>query len=49
MTATGMAVGYDLATGIPVEKMRYPTVRQPDALAFDEATDTPRVVSGWPR
>ncbi len=39
-------VGYDLATGIPVEKVRYPTVRQPDALAFDDATGTLYVVSG---
>jgi sugar lactone lactonase YvrE len=45
-TANNAVVGYDLATGIPVEKMRYPTVRQPDSLAFDEITDTLYVVSG---
>lgn len=45
LTAANAVVGYDLATGIPVEKMRYPTVRQPDVLAFDEATDTLFVVS----
>jgi DNA-binding beta-propeller fold protein YncE len=46
LTAANVVVGYDLATGIPVEKMRYPTVRQPDVLAVDEATDTLYVVSG---
>ncbi len=45
-TATNTVVGYDLATGIPVEKVRYPTVQQPNALAFDDATDTLYVVSG---
>ncbi len=45
LTAINVVVGYDLATGIPVEKVRYPTVRQPDVLAFDEATDTLFVVS----
>ncbi|ORW99462.1 hypothetical protein AWC30_16165 [Mycolicibacillus trivialis] len=45
-TATNTVVGYDLDTGIPVEKVRYPTVRQPDSLAFDDATDTLYVVSG---
>jgi sugar lactone lactonase YvrE len=45
-TAANMVVGYDLATGIPVEKVRYPTVRQPDSLAFDEASGTLYVVSG---
>ena len=45
LTAANVVVGYDLATGIPVEKMRYPTVRQPDVLAFDDATDTLYVVS----
>ena len=38
--------GYDLATGIPVEKVRYPTVQQPNALAFDDTTGTLYVVSG---
>lgn len=45
-SATNTVVGYDLSTGIPVEKVRYPTVRQPDSLAFDDASDTLYVVSG---
>lgn len=45
-TATNTVVGYDLATGIPVEKVRYRTVQQPDTLAFDDTTDTLFVVSG---
>lgn len=45
-TASNTVVGYDLATGIPVEKVRYRTVRQPDILAFDENADTLYVVSG---
>lgn len=45
-TATNTVVGYDLATGIPVEKVRYRTVQQPNVLAFDDATDTLYVVSG---
>ncbi|MDO3637609.1 YncE family protein, partial [Mycolicibacterium arseniciresistens] len=45
-TATNTVIGYDLATGIPVEKVRYRTVRQPDSLAFDDASGTLYVVSG---
>ncbi len=45
-TAANIVVGYDLATGIPVEKVRYPTVQQPNSLAFDDASDTLYVVSG---
>jgi DNA-binding beta-propeller fold protein YncE len=45
MTAANVVVGYDLATGIPLEKVRYPTVRQPDVLAFDDATNTLYVAS----
>lgn len=45
LTASNVVVGYDLATGIPVEKVRYPTVRQPDVLAFDDATSTLYVAS----
>jgi sugar lactone lactonase YvrE len=45
LTAANVVVGYDLATGIPMEKVRYPTVRQPDVLAFDDATNTLYVVS----
>lgn len=46
LTAANVVVGYDLATGIPVEKVRYPTVRQPNVLAFDDASGTLYVVSG---
>lgn len=45
-TAANAVVGYDLATGIPVEKVRYRTVRQPDSLAYDESSGTLYVVSG---
>lgn len=45
-TVSNIVIGYDLSTGIPVEKVRYPTVQQPNSLAFDEATDTLYVVSG---
>jgi DNA-binding beta-propeller fold protein YncE len=44
-TAANMVVGYDLTTGIPVEKVRYPTVQQPNSLAFDDKSDTLYVVS----
>ncbi|UKN42422.1 hypothetical protein ABFA25_11545 [Mycobacterium lepromatosis] len=44
-TASNIVIGYDLNTGIPVEKVRYPTVQQPNSLAFDEASDTLYVVS----
>lgn len=44
-TAANVVVGYDLATGIPVEKVRYPTVQQPDLLAFDDTTGSLFVVS----
>ena len=45
-TASNMVIGYDLSTGIPVEKVRYPTVQQPNSLAIDEGSDTLYVVSG---
>lgn len=45
-TASNTVIGYDLSTGIPVEKVRYPTVQQPNSLAYDEASDTLYVVSG---
>jgi hypothetical protein len=45
-TAANTVIGYDLSTGIPVEKVRYPTVRQPNTLAVDDASDTLYVVSG---
>ena len=44
-TSVNTVVGYDLSTGIPLEKVRYPSVRQPNALAFDDATGTLYVVS----
>ena len=45
-TASNMVIGYDLSTGIPVERVHYPTVQQPNSLAFDDASDTLYVVSG---
>ncbi len=45
-TASNTVVGYDLGTGIPVEKVRYPTVQQPDSLAYDDTSGTLYVVSG---
>jgi hypothetical protein len=45
-TATNSVVGYDLATGIPVEKVRHRTVQQPNSLAYDDESDTLYVVSG---
>jgi hypothetical protein len=46
LTASNVVIGYDLSTGIPVERVRYPTVQQPNSLAFDDASDTLYVVSG---
>jgi hypothetical protein len=45
-TATNTVVGYDLATGIPVEKVRYRTVQQPNSMTYDDQTGTLFVVSG---
>ncbi|MET0450241.1 MAG: hypothetical protein ABW137_00260 [Mycobacterium sp.] len=45
-TATNSVVGYDLATGIPIEKVRYRTVQQPNSLTFDDLSGTLFVVSG---
>lgn len=45
-TESNTVVGYDLSTGIPVERVHYPTVQQPNSLAFDEASGTLYVVSG---
>ena len=45
-TAANTVIGYDLSTGIPVEKVRYRTVQQPNSLTYDEKTDTLYVVSG---
>ncbi|HEX5145262.1 MAG TPA: hypothetical protein VFW21_15465 [Mycobacterium sp.] len=44
-TATNSVIGYDLATGIPVEKVRYPTVKQPNLLAYDDGADALFVLS----
>lgn len=44
-TASNSVVGYDLGTGIPVEKVRYRTVRQPNSLAYDDETGTLYVAS----
>ena len=46
LSASNTVVGYDLSTGIPVEKVRYPTVQQPNSLAFDDASGTLYVISG---
>ncbi len=45
-TSANSVIGYDLSTGIPLEKVRYPSVRQPNALAFDDVAGTLYVVSG---
>ena len=45
-TSANSVIGYDLSTGIPLEKVRYPTVRQPNTLAFDDVAGTLYVVSG---
>jgi hypothetical protein len=45
-TATNTVIGYDLGTGIPVEKVRYRTVQQPNSLAYDDTSGTLYVVSG---
>ncbi|MBS9533007.1 hypothetical protein KIH27_05320 [Mycobacterium sp. M1] len=45
-TATNTVIGYDLGTGIPVEKVRYPTVQQPNTLTFDDTSGTLYVISG---
>jgi DNA-binding beta-propeller fold protein YncE len=45
-TATNAVVGYDLSTGIPVEKVRYSTVQQPNNLVYDDTSGTLYVVSG---
>lgn len=45
-TATNTVIGYDLSTGIPVEKVRHRTVQQPNLLAYDDTSGTLYVVSG---
>lgn len=44
-TNNNQIVGYDLSTGIPVEKVRHPSVRQADLLAYDAESDTLYAVS----
>lgn len=44
-TASNTVIGYDLASGIPVEKVRYRTVQQPNSLVYDERSGTLYVVS----
>jgi hypothetical protein len=41
-----MVIGDDLVTGIPLGKVRYPTVRQTNSLATDDASGTSRGVPG---
>ncbi len=38
LTGSNEVVGFDLATGIPKEVKRFPTVRQPNSIAVDSAT-----------
>ncbi|KUI29602.1 hypothetical protein AU196_04595 [Mycobacterium sp. IS-1742] len=45
-TASNTVIGYDLSTGIPVEKVRHRTVQQPNLLAYDDVSGTLYVVSG---
>ena len=45
-TASNVVVGYDFGYWYPRGKVRYPTVQQPDSLAYDEASNTLYVVSG---
>ncbi len=45
-TSANSVTGYDLSTGTPLEKVRYPSVRQPNALAFDDVAGTLYVISG---
>lgn len=40
LTGSNKVVGYDLSTGVPVEKGRFDTVRQPNSVTVDTATGT---------
>jgi DNA-binding beta-propeller fold protein YncE len=40
LTGSNEVIGYDLSSGIPVEEHRFPTVRQPNAVAVDPGTGT---------
>ncbi|RJQ79108.1 YncE family protein [Amycolatopsis panacis] len=44
LTGTNQVVGFDVRGGEPVEKYRFPTVRQPDSVSVDEQTS--RVLVG---
>ncbi|GAB3127063.1 hypothetical protein GCM10027289_04040 [Tsukamurella serpentis] len=39
-TATNQVVGYSLGSGMPEQRMQFPTVRQPNAIAVDAKTAT---------
>lgn len=45
LTATNQLVGFDIAGGEPVERYRFPTVAQPDAVAVDSSTGAVLVAS----
>lgn len=45
LTASNEVAGYALGSGTPVEKQRYPTVRQPNSVAVDSKTGTVFVLS----
>ncbi|PTR27591.1 hypothetical protein C8K36_104213 [Rhodococcus sp. OK519] len=40
LTGSNKVIGYDLSTGVPVEKGRFDTVRQPNSVAVDTTTGT---------
>ncbi|QCQ91043.1 hypothetical protein [Rhodococcus sp. SGAir0479] len=40
VSGTNTVVGYDISTGIPVEKSRFGTVRQPNSVTVDTASGT---------
>lgn len=44
-TADNTVVGYDVGGGEPVERFRYPTVRQPDSVTVDQRTGSVVVAS----
>lgn len=45
LTARNQVVGYDVAGGEPVERFRFDTARQPDAVAVDSSTGAVLVAS----
>ncbi|MGL4305319.1 MAG: YncE family protein [Mycobacteriaceae bacterium] len=38
LSAANTVIGFDLSTGIPIEKRRFSTVQQPNSIAVDETT-----------